>query len=212
MNEIKRDINLREAVRRREQHLPTMPDDLNARLLQRLEAQESIPKHRKLLTLLRWTTAAAVLAGIFFLGIKLRTDETTLKPTKEERPVTEVVELVAPIVQNNDMAPLETLPQAGEETTASKSQNNSKQTQKLQQEKAKTTASKRSRLRKQKSTLVQVEPKPTPENSEEAEMEMEQEYLPTKPDPFLLVAAEIQDIRSRGERLYQEVAQMMNNH
>ena len=37
MNDIKNDINLNEAVSRREQQLPPMPDDLNGRLMQRLQ-------------------------------------------------------------------------------------------------------------------------------------------------------------------------------
>ena len=44
------------------------------------------------------------------------------------------------------------------------------------------------------------------------EAEAEQDYLPKEPNPYLLAAAETQDIRSRGERLYQEVAQLINNH
>ncbi len=34
---------------------------------------------------------------------------------------------------------------------------------------------------------------------------------PSEQDPFLQAAAQTQDIRSRGERLYQEIAQLMNN-
>ena len=55
--------------------------------------------------------------------------------------------------------------------------------------------------------ITEAEPLP-----EESETEMQEEYLPTEPDPFLLAAAEAQDIRARGERLYQEVVQMINNH
>ena len=46
---------------------------------------------------------------------------------------------------------------------------------------------------------------------EEAEVEMELECLPAEPDPFLLAAVEAQDIRSRGEHLFHEVVQMINN-
>jgi cytoskeletal protein RodZ len=54
--------------------------------------------------------------------------------------------------------------------------------------------------------LAQAEKMP-----EEAEVEMEQEYLPAETDPFLLAAVEAQDIRSRGEHLFHEVVQMINN-
>lgn len=54
--------------------------------------------------------------------------------------------------------------------------------------------------------------KPKHEEPVPEKVETEQEYLPTEPDPFLLAAAFEQDVRSRGERLYQEVVQMINNH
>ena len=50
---------------------------------------------------------------------------------------------------------------------------------------------------------------PTEEPMQE---EAEQEYLPVESDPFLLAVVEAQDIRARGERLYEEVAQKKNNH
>jgi hypothetical protein len=55
---------------------------------------------------------------------------------------------------------------------------------------------------------------PVPQEAEPAQVEPEQEneYLPKQPDLYLLAVADAQDIRSRGERLYEEVAQMMNNH
>ena len=55
---------------------------------------------------------------------------------------------------------------------------------------------------------------PVPQEAEPAQVEPEQEneYLPQQPDLYLLAIADAQDIRSRGERLYQEVAQLMNNH
>ena len=55
---------------------------------------------------------------------------------------------------------------------------------------------------------------PAHQEAELAQVEPEQEnaYLPQQPDLYLLAVADAQDIRSRGERLYEEVAQMMNNH
>lgn len=43
------------------------------------------------------------------------------------------------------------------------------------------------------------------------ETEQENVYLPQQPDPYLLAVAETQDIRSRGEQLYQEVNQILIN-
>ena len=55
---------------------------------------------------------------------------------------------------------------------------------------------------------------PVPQEAEPVQVEPEQEneYLPKQPDLYLRAIADAQDIRSRGERLYEEVAQMMNNH
>lgn len=47
---------------------------------------------------------------------------------------------------------------------------------------------------------------------EEAPTEEVYYEAPKADDPSLLVAIEVQDIRARGEHLYQEVAQMINNH
>ena len=55
---------------------------------------------------------------------------------------------------------------------------------------------------------------PVPQEAEPAQVEPEREneYLPQQPDLYLMAIADAQDIRSRGERLYQEVAQLMKNH
>lgn len=55
---------------------------------------------------------------------------------------------------------------------------------------------------------------PVPQEAEPVQVEPEQEneYLPQQPDLYLLAIADAQDIRSRGERLYQEVAQLMKSH
>ena len=59
---------------------------------------------------------------------------------------------------------------------------------------------------------TQEEPAPQEAEPAQVEPEQENEYLPQQPDLYLLAIADAQDIRSRGERLYQEVAQMMNKH
>ena len=59
---------------------------------------------------------------------------------------------------------------------------------------------------------TQEEPAHQEAEPAQVEQEQENEYLPQQPDLYLLAIADAQDIRSRGERLYQEVAQLMNNH
>ncbi len=63
MNDIKNDKNLREAVSRREQQLPPIPDDLNERVMKSLVEPETAPKSRRL-----WVFAAvAAVASIAML-------------------------------------------------------------------------------------------------------------------------------------------------
>ena len=65
MNDIKNDKNLREAVSRREQQQPPLPEGLNEQLLQRLEEPETAPKPRRL-----WiyaAVAAAASIALFFV-------------------------------------------------------------------------------------------------------------------------------------------------
>ena len=63
MNDIKNDKNLREAVNRREQKQPALPDDLNERVMKSLVEPETTPKSRRL-----WVyTAVAAAASIALL-------------------------------------------------------------------------------------------------------------------------------------------------
>lgn len=64
MNDIKNDKNLREAVSRREQQLPPIPDNLNERVMKRLVEPETAPKSRRL-----WVYAAVAAAASIALLI-----------------------------------------------------------------------------------------------------------------------------------------------
>ena len=64
MNDIKNDKNLREAVSRREQQLPPIPDDLNERVMKSLVEPETAPKSRRL-----WVYAAVAAAASIALLI-----------------------------------------------------------------------------------------------------------------------------------------------
>ena len=70
MNDIKNDKNLREAVSRREQQLPPLPEGLNEQLLQRLEEPETAPKPRRL-----WGYAAIAAAASIALFFVFHTGE-----------------------------------------------------------------------------------------------------------------------------------------
>ena len=61
-----KDINLQEAVRRREEQLPPMPSDLNEHLLHRIKATTVQPKRHYI----RWIAAAASLVLVVGIGFK----------------------------------------------------------------------------------------------------------------------------------------------
>ncbi len=68
MNELKNDTNLREAVSRREQKMPPLPADLNERLMQRIEETEQTRPEAKSRRLWLYTASAlAVAASIALL-------------------------------------------------------------------------------------------------------------------------------------------------
>lgn len=58
MNDVNNDKNLREAISRREQKLPVLPDHLNERVMKRLVETETAPKSRRL-----WSYAAVAVAA-----------------------------------------------------------------------------------------------------------------------------------------------------
>lgn len=192
MNEIKNDINLREAISRKEQKLPQIPSDLNERLLNKLIDSPSQPRRTPLLSKVWWMAVAAVLVAVLALFTwKSQTPKTQPQMAKQEN-APKVIEK-----DNVDKTP----------TTHVMIANDTRYVEQQHTRRLETSQPKkknRKAVKAQEPMLAEAEPLPE-------EPETEQEYLPTEPDPFLLAAAEAQDIRARGERLYQEVVQMINN-
>ena len=197
MNEIKNDINLREAVSRKEQKFPPMPSDLNERVLNKLIDSPSQPRRSPLLSNVWWMAVAAVLVAVLALFTwKSQTPKTQPRMAKQEDTL-KVIEK-----DNVDKSP----------TTHVKIADDTRELCKQPTRRLETPQPKKKNRKAVKVEDTPVEPmlaeaEPLPE-----EVETEQTYLPTEPDPFLLAAAEAQEIRARGERLYQEVVQMINNH
>lgn len=200
MNELRNDKNLQEAVSRREQKLPPMPADLNERLMQRLgEQPPSATKQKRL-----WLYAAvAVAASIaLFIVFNFGKEQSLQKPlvaqaieqtTTQSTPATSVPERV-------EREPIE-----GSEFIEEKPMPAKKQ-------------------RKEVMKLVELIP-----TSEEASNNVKP--LPTsvideikvydKPsdpsittgiddtDPLVVMAAQVENIRQRGQRLQQEIDLLM---
>ena len=200
MNELRNDKNLQEAVSRREQKLPPMPADLNERLMQRLgEQPPSATKQKRL-----WLYAAvAVAASIaLFIVFNFGKEQSLQKPlvaqaieqtTTQSTPATSVPERV-------EREPIE-----GSEFIEEKPMPAKKQ-------------------RKEVMKLVELIPtseeasnnvKPLPASVID---EIKVYDKPSDPsittgidntDPLVVMAAQVENIRQRGQRLQQEIDLLM---
>ena len=200
MNEIRNDKNLQEAVSRREQKLPPMPADLNERLMLRLEEQKApVAKPRRL-----WLYAAiAVAASIALLIVfNFGQEQTPQEPvvaqqmshgdgpsdtssTNEEPDSTDAPVMTdAPVYQKNRL--------------------------------------RETRPRETKEVMQLVELIPTSEAAPDNVNELPASLIakveaydqPSDPsrttgiddtDPLVAMAAHVEDIRQRGQRLQQEI-------
>lgn len=181
-----KDINLQEAVRRREEQLPPMPSDLNERLLHHIKATTVQPKRHYI----KWIAVAASLIlvvgiGFKFLNIPKQSETKVVEAVeREEQPAKQpVAEPSQPVVAEAE-EPLQQKPSRRSKSTVRKE--NANLSQSLSQEEEVATA------------------EPSISSSEET---MEAFVEPA--DPYLALEAQVQDIRSRGERFSQEVALLM---
>ena len=160
-----------------------MPDDMEQRVMRSLKPQAT--KRRWLYPLSTIAVAASVLL-LIMLNIGKQ------KPDQQPPVVAEVV----PMPQDSTEETKATIPtEAIEQPVVGQ-------------------AEKPQPAKKRRKVHKPALEEPVPQEAEPAQVEPEQEneYLPQQPDLYLLAIADAQDIRSRGERLYQEVAQLMNNH
>lgn len=209
MNELKNDKNLQEAVSRREQKLPPMPADLNERLMQRIDTSAPAPKSRRL-----WIYATlAAAAGIALLIVfNLGQEQTPQEP------------VVAQAVEQPTVSVSE--PVEGESAEASE----------LIAEKAKPAKKQRKVTMKLVELIPTSEAAPTnvktlPESLIAKVKAYDQQSDPSRmtgidddtdaivtittsiedTDPLVVMAAQIEDIRSRGQQLHSEIAELINN-
>ena len=128
MNDIKNDMNLREAVRRREQQQPALPDHLNERVMKRLVEPKTAPKSRQLWSYAAIAAAASiVLLIVFNIGKQHRPQEPVVAQQTENPavvPSKTIVEESQPEVVSDEQPeekpvtePSEDVPQATEPTS-----------------------------------------------------------------------------------------------
>ena len=195
MNELKNDNNLREAVNRREQQLPPMPADLNKRLMQRIAESEparSETKPRRLWLYAAVAVAASIALLIVFNFGQEQTPQESLVALRVDQPTTSVPEPVEgePVIEEPSNA-------ASESVEAPAPQPSQKPAKKRQETVMK---------------LVELIPTPEVEPALTAEAEPTPESATNaEEDPLVAMAAQLEDIRSRGQRLQQEITAIMNN-
>ena len=195
MNELKNDKNLRQAVSRREQQLPPMPADLNERLMQRITESEparSETKPRRLWLYAAIAVAASIALLIVFNFGKQQTPQEPLVALRVDQPTTSVPEPVEgePVIEEPSNA-------ASESVEAPAPQPSQKPAKKRQETVMK---------------LVELIPTPEVEPALTAEAEPTLEAAANaEEDPLVAMAAQLEDIRSRGQRLQQEITAIMNN-
>lgn len=195
MNELKNDNNLRQAVSRREQQLPPMPADLNERLMQRIEETEparSETKPRRWWLYAAVAVAASIALLIVFNFGKQQTPQEPLVALRVGQPTTSVPEPVEgePVIEEPSNA-------ASESVEAPAPQPSQKPAKKRQETVMK---------------LVELIPTPEVEPALTAEAEPTPESATNaEEDPLVAMAAQLEDIRSRGQRLQQEITAIMNN-
>ena len=200
MDSIKNDKNLREAVNRREQQLAPMPADLNERLMQRLEETEQTrpeAKQRHLWLYTAIAVAASIVLLIVFNFGKQQMSQDPLVAQTVEQPTT----LVSESVEGN--------PVEGESAIEAPANAISEPVEAPAPQPSHKPAKKRQETVMQ---LVELIPASEADPALTAATEPAPEAAAnTEDDPLVAMAAQLEDIRSRGQRLQQEITALMNN-
>lgn len=188
---LERDNILREAISRREQRQPSMPSDLNARLMQRMEQSDVKPKHRIWLYVVSGVAASILL--LLTLHFWQKTEETPQSVVGKQNQPKQTITVKKPeVVEQKTVAVVEE-PKPVQQA--------------VPQKKVVAKVAKRQEVVEEKEKVQKLPAAPV----EEELMAVVEEpvYDPMIEDPYAFVMNQMQDIRSRGERLQQEVALAM---
>ena len=180
---------LHEAMKQRAAKVPPLADDFAEKVLQRtplLTSPEGKERKRRVI----WPYAASAVASCIVLLLVFHYNN-------------KVVPELQSVVAEVEEQPAPEAPKASDYSEYSENSESSEKSEPSEPIKPKRTYKVRKAIE---------EPQLAEAELIQEEAEAEQDYLPKEPNPYLLAAAETQDIRSRGERLYQEVAQLINNH
>lgn len=188
---LERDNILREAISRRAQRQPSMPSDLNARLMQRMEQSDVKPKRRIWLYVVSGVAASILL--LLTLHFWQKTEETPHSVVAKQDPPKQTITVKKPeVVEQKTVAVVEE-PKPVQQV--------------VPQKKVVAKVAKRQEVVEEKEKVQELPAAPV----EEELMAVVEEpvYDPMVEDPYAFVMNQMQDIRSRGERLQQEVALTM---
>jgi hypothetical protein len=179
--------------------------DLTEEYDQLMEARKKPRRRLRLWPL----AAAACVAGIIAIFLAPPRTSEEQPPLALEEPIASSQE---PRVESQQPIASSQEPRVEKQQTTVKAEQLTASSQQPRVESQRPTAnSQQPKLKSQKQT---VNCQLSTVNSQEpllAEAEIERGALPEMEDPLLAVAAQIQDIRSRGERLGREIAQLTDN-
>ena len=164
-----------------------MPSDLNARLMQRMDQEDEKPKRRLWLYVVSGVAASMLLLLMFHLWLK--TEETPQSVVAKQHPPKKEITVKKPeVVEQKTVAVVEE-PKPVQEV--------------VPQKKVVAKVVKKQEVEEE----VGVQELPVdPVEEELMAMTQEPAYEPVIEDPYAYVMNQMRDIRSRGERLQQEVA------
>lgn len=217
MNELNNDKNLREAVNRREKKLQPVSDDLNNRLLQRLEEEPSPAKHKRL-----WLYAAVAAAACIalFLVFHFTQEQSTQQPVvaqQMEEQTTKQVESPASVTESVEAAePVDETPEPVVEEP--KSVKKQRKVVMLLVELIPTSEAKSDNVKSLPESLI-AKVKAYDKQSDLSRMTgiddpdslVEMAYQMDNTVSLMTMAAQVEDIRQRGMRLHEEIRQQMKN-
>lgn len=197
MNELRNDKNLRQAVNRREKKLQPVSDDLNNRLLQRLEEEQAPAKHHRLWLYAAVAAAACIaLLFVFHYTQEQSSQQPVVAQQMEEQTPQQQVESPADVTESVE-APQLVVEEPKQAVAKVDAQPVRKSTKKQ---------------RKTVTKLVELIPTTEGEGRDMAETEPTTEAeFSFDQDPLVAMAEHVQNIRSRGKRLQQAIEDKLNN-
>ena len=215
MNELKSDNNLRQAVSRREQQLPPMPADLNKRLMQRIAESEPARSETKPHRL--WLYAAVAVAASIALLIVFNFGK---QQTPQEPLVAKQI-IEKPVVSEPEPVEEQVSEQVEGEPVAEKPKSVKKQRKVVMQlvELIPTSEAKSDNVKSLPESLIanvkaydkQSDLSRTTGIDDGTDAIVTTTMGMENTDPLVAMAAQMENIRQRGQRLQQEIEARMKN-